>query len=152
MILIAHRGNITGPIPSLENEPSYLSDAINEGFDVEIDLWFINNQLYLGHDNPQYKIEYSWLKDRSTRLWIHCKHLESMCYLRKTDTDNKLNYFGHDNDDYVLTSQNFLFCKPTKKLDEHCILVMPEFYNYEVSDENCHGILTDYPKGYINEN
>jgi hypothetical protein len=63
MILIAHRGNITGPIPSLENEPSYLSDAINEGFDVEIDLWFVNNQLYLGHDNPQYKIEYSWFRE-----------------------------------------------------------------------------------------
>ena len=151
MILIAHRGNVAGSIPSLENEPSYISDAINEGFDVEIDLWFVNNQLYLGHDNPQYKIGYSWLEDRSSNLWIHCKNLKSMCYLRQTDTDNKLNYFGHDNDDYVLTSQNFLFCKPTKKLDEYCILVMPEFYNYEVSDENCHGILTDYPRRYIND-
>ena len=38
MILISHRGNITGRIPDSENRPSYIQDTINLGYDVEIDV------------------------------------------------------------------------------------------------------------------
>jgi hypothetical protein len=39
MILIAHRGNLDGPNPSMENHPDYIDAAINAGFHVEVDLW-----------------------------------------------------------------------------------------------------------------
>ena len=61
MNLISHRGNLVGPMPNLENNPSYISDAINTGFDVEIDLWFNSNGLYLGHDLPTYQISNDFL-------------------------------------------------------------------------------------------
>lgn len=151
MKFIAHRGNISGPNKDLENKIDYIDEAINQGYDVEIDLRLNNKTLFLGHDYPQYQIDLDWLTKRKNNLWIHCKDLASICYLRKVDIHNNLNYFGHDNDDYVLTSQNFLFCKPIKKLSHHCILVMPEFYNYEVLNEKCYGILTDYPEKYLNK-
>jgi len=148
MRLIAHRGNISGPNKELENKVDYIEEAIDQGYDVEIDLRLKNKSLFLGHDYPQYQVDLNWLIKRKNNLWIHCKDLESICYLRKTDIYNSLNYFGHDNDDYVLTSQNFLFCKPMKKCNDHCVLVMPEFYNYEVFNEKCYGILTDYSINY----
>ena len=151
MKLIAHRGNISGPNEELENKVDYIEEAINQGYDVEVDLRLKNKSLFLGHDYPQYQVDLNWLIKRKNNLWIHCKDLESICYLRKIDAFHSLNYFGHDNDDYVLTSQNFLFCKPTKKLNNHCVLVMPELYNYEVLNEKCYGILTDYPKIYLNK-
>lgn len=52
MILISHRGNLMGKT-SYENEPDYIMNAIKEGFDVEIDVWYQNNTLYLGHDYAQ---------------------------------------------------------------------------------------------------
>jgi len=48
-MLISHRGNIDGKT-LLENQPSYIDDAIDLGYDVEIDIWYIGDKLYLGHD------------------------------------------------------------------------------------------------------
>ena len=45
MKLISHRGNLSGPIPESENNPSYITNAINKGFDVEVDFWFTPNGL-----------------------------------------------------------------------------------------------------------
>ena len=61
MILIAHRGNISGPNPEMENRPEYVKKAIDLGYNVEVDVWYENNQLFLGHDGPQYKIKDDFL-------------------------------------------------------------------------------------------
>ena len=37
MILISHRGNINGPNIDKENKPSYISAAIDKGYDCEVD-------------------------------------------------------------------------------------------------------------------
>ena len=53
---ILHRGNNNGLSPETENDPKVLLERLKEGWDIEIDLWKINNELYLGHDAPTYKI------------------------------------------------------------------------------------------------
>ena len=69
MILISHRGNIDGKFESYENEPNYIDNAIKEGYEVEVDVWYIDNILYLGHDKPQYDVDFRWFRDRLTKLW-----------------------------------------------------------------------------------
>ena len=61
MILISHRGNTNGRFDSYENEPTYIDLAISRGYEVEIDVWFVDGMLYLGHDAPQYGINLSFL-------------------------------------------------------------------------------------------
>ena len=61
MILISHRGNLNGKTDD-ENKPKYIEQALNQGFDVEIDVWYIDNQFWLGHDKPQYKISEGFLE------------------------------------------------------------------------------------------
>ena len=75
--IISHRGNINGPVPEKENRPSYIDCAIQLGFEVEVDIRYINNEFWLGHDEPQYKIELSWINLRKDKLWFHCKDQES---------------------------------------------------------------------------
>ena len=59
MKLIAHRGNITGPKPELENSPDYIFEAIKKGFDVEVDVWYgTDGKFMLGHDNPDYSFPF----------------------------------------------------------------------------------------------
>ena len=60
MILISHRGNIDGKNLEQENSPKYIDNAISLGYDVEVDIWLIGRELYLGHDNPDYQIEISF--------------------------------------------------------------------------------------------
>jgi len=147
MKVISHRGNLNGPNKQAENTIESIKSAINLGFDVEIDVWYIDNILYLGHDSDSLIADYNlknFLLENSSKLWIHCKNIESLVQLLNF---NKLNLFGHSNDEYVLTSKHNIFCKPGVPTNEKSIIVMPEmspFYSEE-SFDNCYGVLTDYP-------
>lgn len=46
MKIISHRGNLNGPSPKTENTPEQIDFALKKGFDVEIDLWKINDKFF----------------------------------------------------------------------------------------------------------
>lgn len=81
MRLISHRGNISGPSPLVENTHGFIQAAIDDGYDVEIDVRLINGSLYLGHDNPEHPVELTWLMDRKHNLWIHTKNFGALDFL-----------------------------------------------------------------------
>lgn len=146
--IISHRANLNGPDSKTENTIECITNAIQLGFDVEIDIWYTNEELYLGHDFDKtyyYHNIKSFLLENSSKLWIHCKNIDALIYLLKF---KELNIFGHNNDDYVLTSHHNIFCKPGVKPNKNSIIVLPEItpiYTKETLN-NCYGILTDYPK------
>jgi hypothetical protein len=142
MILISHRGNINGSIPELENKPAYIDDTICLGYEIEIDMWWINGKIYLGHDKPQYEISDEWLSERIDKLWIHCKNIELLDWIRSTS----LHYFWHENDIVTLTSKNYIWAYPGKQPIVGSIAVMPELYNDDIG--KCIGICSDYIKNY----
>jgi hypothetical protein len=142
MILIAHRGNTNGIYTSRENEPEYIDYAINQGFDVEIDMWWIDGRIYLGHDNPEYEVSDEWLGERVDKLWVHCKNTELLNWIRST----KLHYFWHENDTIALTSKEYIWAYPGKQPIKNSIAVMPELYKDDI--ENCIGVCSDYIKNY----
>ena len=146
MKLISHRGNIDGKMESWENEPTYIDMAISQGYDVEIDIWLVDNILYLGHDEPQYGIDFRWIRDRINNLWIHCKNIETLVYMNDINYD--INYFWHQNDDVTLTNNNLLWTYPGKKLTTISIAVLPEDVYVESELEQCYGICSDYIKKY----
>lgn len=143
MKFIAHRGNLNGPNPEKENNPTYINAAINEGFDVELDVWYIDNKFVLGHDKPEYEIGYQWFYN--TMMWCHCKNIEA---LYRLSTNPAINTFFHDQDDCVLTSQGLIWTFPRNLLlTSKSIAVMPErVENWDMS--KAYGICTDYPIEY----
>lgn len=144
MILISHRGNTNGrDIPS-ENSPTYIDKTIQLGYDVEVDVWFINNNFFLGHDEPQYKIDIDWIDNRSHKLWVHCKNTNALEFFNKLDYD--INYFWHEIDTVTLTSKKHIWAYPGKQPIKNSIAVMPEINNDKVSQ--CLGICSDYIQNY----
>ena len=140
-ILIAHRGNINGPNTEKENKPFYIDNAIDNGYDVEIDVWVIHNKIYLGHDTADSLINMDYLKERQHKLWCHAKNLEALEFL----IENKLHTFSHDNDDYILTSNNVIWAFPGKKITNNTICVMPERASYSKTElATAKGICSDY--------
>jgi hypothetical protein len=142
MKLISHRGNINGRIIEAENRPDYIDDTIRLGYDVEIDLWVVDGKIYLGHDSFQYEINDEWLNERIDKLWIHCKNVESLNWIKNTS----LHYFWHENDTLTLTSKNYIWVYPGKQPIVGSIAVMPEIFNDDVS--NCLGICSDFIQDY----
>ena len=45
-LLLAHRGNIDGKQPERENSPSYILEAIDSGYSVEVDVWLADNEWF----------------------------------------------------------------------------------------------------------
>jgi hypothetical protein len=74
MKLISHRGNVDSRRPDMENQPSYIDQAIASGYDVEVDIWHTPTGWCLGHDGPELTISQMWLHDRADKLWLHCKN------------------------------------------------------------------------------
>ena len=81
MFFISHRGNISGPNKKDENKFEYIKNALNLGFDVEIDIWYYKNNFYLGHDEPIFKVNKFFLLNK--KLWCHAKNLEALLNLKK---------------------------------------------------------------------
>jgi len=142
--LISHRGNINGRIEDNENKPDYIDDTIRLGYEVEVDIWKINNEIFLGHDKPQYKINISWLDDRANKLWVHCKNIEALEFLNNFNYN--INYFWHQEDTVTLTSKNHIWAYPGKQPIKNSIAVMPEIYNDVII--NCIGVCSDYISNY----
>ena len=99
--LIAHRGNYKGKNLFEENKPDYILKAIEKGYDVELDIWNIDNKLYLGHDAPVHEIEVNFLVAQKDKFWCHAKNLEVVAVLKNLD----VNWFWHESDKITLTSK-----------------------------------------------
>lgn len=141
MILISHRGNINGVNSNLENNPQYINEAL-KNYNVEVDVWWVDNGLYLGHDSPQYLITEEYLCN--DKIWSHAKNLDALIIMLKNP---KIHCFWHENDKVTLTSKNYLWTFPGVKGIKNNISVLPEIYNDNTI--NSIGICSDYISKYI---
>ena len=122
MIFISHRGNLYEKNPRRENTIDYINEAIDLGFDVEIDLWGQKGKMYLGHDGPGYNVDDDFLYDKKDNLLIHCKNYVSLEYC----IEKKLHCFYHHTDKYTLTSKGFVWAYPGQpRSSNKCITVLP---------------------------
>jgi hypothetical protein len=145
MIYISHRGNLDGINTKRENSLDYIDEAINAGYDVEIDLRCKNNRLFLGHDTPDYPVADDWLRERKDSLWIHVKDYFSLVWILKNDFGYK--YFCHENDRYTLTSNGYVWSHDLKnKMTDRCIVPLLSKKQIErFSQRKFYAVCTDYP-------
>ncbi len=143
MKFISHRGNLEGPDLNTENAPAQIDKCISLGFDIEVDLRFIDNKIFLGHDFPQYEVDFIWLLYRHSNLWIHCKNLQA---LELFYPYKEFNYFWHEQDSFTLTSKKYIWTYMRNPLGEKSIAVLPEL-EYDLSqikNLNCFGVCSDF--------
>ena len=145
MIVIAHRGLINGPNPDIENSPETIDFAISVCEHAEVDLRYHEGGLWLGHDEPTYKIDLTWLMKRREHLWIHVKDKRALAIMYNRGKDH--HWFWHENDTVTLTSEGFMWAYPGKQPIINSIAVMPELHNENVS--HCFGVCTDYVLKYV---
>lgn len=138
LIKISHRGNIDGPNKIRENTISYINEALAKNLYVEIDIWVINNKIYLGHDSPDNEINIDFLYN--DKLICHCKNLDALTLCLNKD----IHCFSHDNDNYTITSNKWIWAYPGKNVNYMSICVLPEWNNQDYS--NCLGYCSDYIK------
>ena len=120
---ILHRGLMAGPDRLLENKEALLKLRLQEGWDVEMDLWLQEGTFWLGHDTPESRLEDRCLLE-NPKAWIHCKNLEMLAYMSEKKPGAP--FFSHDADPATLTSNGYIWCYPGFQAGAKSILVMPE--------------------------
>ena len=143
MKIIAHRGQTDGPAIN-ENDPFQLVSTISQGFDVEVDVWVENNEIFLGHDGPRHKVDRQFLLDIGDNAWYHCKNIDAL-YMFSTSLPN-LNFFWHQEDNFTLTSNGFIWTYPGQPITDKSIVVdLNGSMDYEVKP---YAVCTDYPRKF----
>lgn len=142
---ICHRGNISGPVKQLENNFGILIQRSLKGMDVEIDVWYHEGSLWLGHDKPDYKITLEWLAACKRRL-IHCKDYKTLEYLTLESGKRALDLhlFYHTNEHYAITTKGHIMVCPGQPLLEGSLCMMPEMANYTEEEKlKCFSVCSD---------
>lgn len=141
MLKIAHRGNLYGADKEYENHPEYLWSAIKSGYDVEIDLWSIRGNFYFGHDEPTYPIDPVLMFQMAKNGWFHCKNFEALSILSKNF--KFCNFFWHQEDDFTLTNNGYIWTYPGKEVGPQSILVDIDLTS-RVDYDMLYGICSDF--------
>jgi hypothetical protein len=146
MLIISHRGNLNGSLPDCENNPTYVQAALDAGYDVEVDVWFVDGEFFLGHDSPTYLVGVDWFQNKM--LWCHAKNQEALEKLWSMNLlMGTINFFWHENDRMTLTSHGipWLFPGNYSELGVSVHLGRPDPFI-----PNIRGVCTDYPISWRN--
>ncbi len=123
---ILHRGLTHGPDLSLENNENRILERIAEGWEIEMDVWFLSGSWWIGHDHPTTLLQHRELLTHP-QCWIHCKNLDALYHIPKES-----HHFVHDRDVATLTSKNYIwyninqFITPNPNSSKKSVIVLPE--------------------------
>lgn len=141
MLFISHRGNLDHKDAYAENTEESTDNAIARGFDVEIDVWFKDGGLWMGHDKPENKTSLEFLKARANRLWIHAKSYDTykhLCY-------RGFRIFAHENEPYALVGIDTIWNHSSNlEFGANTVCVMPEISGVSLKQiEGCIAVCSD---------
>ena len=141
MIFYAHRGNTNGP-SMFENEPHYLTQAINQGFMVEVDVWCVKGDLWFGHEWPEHYVRQEWLQKYAMKCIFHCKNIEAVQAMQQAG----YHFFWHQEDEYTITSAGYVWVYPSRPFPKSPLYIAcePDATDLPATWLDIHGICSDY--------
>lgn len=141
MKAIAHRANINGP-SEWENTIGNVLLALNQGLDVEIDVWKLPDENFfrLGHDEPRMNesVNLDFLKNE--KIWCHCKNKEAFQFLKEIP---EVNAFEHGDESMVVTSRGHNWYHSRHTIPNGVNVILGDKFPPKV--ETFFGVCTDYP-------
>ena len=145
MKLIAHRGNWKGRVEELENSLFLLDNAICKGFDVEVDVWKLDDDLFFGHNGPEIPVSAGIIQLLSPYAWFHAKNYQALEFL----LGEGHHVFTHDQDEYTITSKGIVWAYSGKFVGPKGIAGMPESTPGFIVPENAYGVCSDDLRPFI---
>ena len=131
-----------GPDKDLENCPTTI-EMVSNFFKVEVDIWKIDRDYFLGHDDPQYLISFDWLVYLQPKLMLHCKN--RLAY--DCQTLVSFHRFMHEDEASVTCSRGNILKHPDCGPLPGSYNMMPELSKNETLETilSSKAVCTDYP-------
>jgi len=148
MLYIAYQGIFDGKNYEDANTPKQIGQAFNAGFSCAVDVWRIDDKLYLGTDQPLTEVTPKYLQ--GNRFWIHARNVDMQNWISSQPIKLYPNYFWYDEymlPVYVTTSSGKLWTFGTVPVDDSSIVVLPEINDRGMLSTvhlHCYGVCSTY--------
>lgn len=104
MYLISYRGNILGVDEQKENKPFQVAEVIRMGFHCWIDVWWYEEQFWLGTHKPKYPVKPSFIN--MFALWSNAMDFQTLLKLKDHKSPHCFYYRGeplHTDTEHIIS-------------------------------------------------
>jgi len=148
MLYISYQGIYDGQNFEDANTPSQITKALNYGFSCMVDVWRIDNQLYLGTLIPNIPVTEKYLQ--GNRFWINARNQNMQDWIQTQPSKLYPNYFWFENDTEstpATTSGGQIITPGTVPINNTSIIFLPEIDDramFSTVHLKCYGICSSF--------
>ena len=128
MFYISYQGIYDGSNYEDANTPSQISKAQQKGFSCLIDVWRINNKLYVGNNQPTIEVTEKYIQ--GNRFWINAVNTDMQTWIATQSSTLYPNYFHFDASTppppYATASNGKLITPGTVPINTSSVMFLPE--------------------------
>lgn len=148
MLYISYRGIYDGQNFQDANTPNQIGKAFNAGFACMVDVWRVDNKLYLGTDQPLTEVSPNFLKGK--KFWINARNVDMQTWLQSQPANYYPNYFWFNDaeeNDPATTSGGQIITPGTVPINNQSIVFLPEIQDramFSTVKLRCYGVCSNY--------
>lgn len=128
MLYISYRGVYDGTNYEDANTPNQIGKAFNAGYSCMVDVWRVDNTLYLGSDQPLIQVTEKYLQGK--RFWINARNTDMQTWITAQSSTLYPNYFWFNTPNpppaYVTASNGKLITPGTVPINNNSVIYLPE--------------------------
>jgi hypothetical protein len=127
MLYISYQGIYDGQNFENANTPTQITKALNYGFSCMVDVWRIDNQLYVGTLAPTIQVTEKYLQ--GNRFWINARNQNMQDWIQTQPSNKYPNYFWfptQQENTNVTTSGGQIITPGTVPINNTSIIFLPE--------------------------
>lgn len=148
MLYISYRGIFDGNDFQDANTPKQISKAFGYGSSVMVDVWRVDNKLYLGDDQPITEVTEKYLQ--GPRWYLNARNIDAQTWLASQSSNLYPNWFYFPTmppPAYVTASNGKLITPGTVPINNNSIIFLPEITDrgcFSTVKLKCFGICSSY--------
>lgn len=128
MLYISYQGVYDGTNYEDANTVPQIRKALNAGYSCMVDVWRVDNKLYLGSYQPMVEVTDVYLQGR--RFWINARNTDMQEWISAQPSRLYPNYFWFTTPNpppaYVTASNGKLITPGTVPIDNNSVVYLPE--------------------------
>jgi hypothetical protein len=96
MLYISYQGIYDGKDFESANTPNQIGNAFNNGYSCMVDVWRIDNKLYVGSEEAPIEVTEKYLQ--GNRFWLNARNTDMVNWVAAQPRKLYPNYFSFSND------------------------------------------------------
>ena len=128
MLYISYQGIYDGQDYESANTPTQINKALGKGYSCLINVWRVNNKLYVGNGQPLNEVTEAYIQ--GPRFWINAVNTDMQTWIATQSSTLYPNYFHFDASTppppYATASNGKLITPGTVPINTYSVMFLPE--------------------------